>query len=260
MTLAKPSIYSGLLNSGPKIAAVLAVCLLAACAQQPAPQGFADPNEVHNREVHAFNLAVDSAIVRPLSRTMGEGPPGPVRKGVTNFAENLDVPGDVVNNLLQGRPGNAVENTFRFVINTTVGLGGLFDPASALGIEGKQTDFGETMHVWGAPEGEYTVVPFVGPSTSRDLAGTLVDIALNPTRLVLTSPASEVATVAGFASRLGDRARYSDTVDSVLYDSADGYAQARLLYLQNRRYELGQTSGAAADDGFLDPYEDPYGN
>jgi phospholipid-binding lipoprotein MlaA len=260
MTLAKLSIYSGLLNSGPKIAGVLAVWLLAACAQQPAPQGFADPNEANNREVHAFNLAVDRAIVRPLSRTMGEGPPGPVRKGVTNFAENLDVPGDVVNNLLQGRPANAVENTFRFVINTTVGLGGLFDPASALGIEGKQTDFGETMHVWGAPEGEYAVVPFVGPSTSRDLAGTLVDIAMNPTRLVLTSPASEVATVAGFASRLGDRARYSDTVDSVLYDSADGYAQARLLYLQNRRYELGQTSGAAADDGFLDPYEDPYGN
>lgn len=246
--------------SGKKIALLCALGFLAACAQKPSPQGFADPLEAQNREVHQFNLAVDKSVVRPLSKMMGEGPPGPVRRGITNFAENLDVPGDVVNNLLQGRPDQAVENTFRFVVNTTIGLGGLFDPASAMGVEGKVTDFGETMHVWGAPEGQYVVAPFVGPSTDRDLAGAFVDFAMNPLRLVLTSPGSEVATVAGVASRLGDRARYSDTIDSVLYESADGYVQARLLYLQNRRHQLGQTAGAAADDAFLDPYEDPYGN
>ncbi len=232
---------------------------LTACGPQPAPQGFPDPNEAHNREIHDFNVALDKAVVKPLSGLMGDGSPGPVRKGVTNFAENLDAPGDVVNNLLQGRPGHAIENSFRFIVNSTIGIGGLFDPASAMGIEGKSTDFGETMHVWGAPEGAYVVVPFIGPTTDRDLTGSLVDFALNPMRLVLTSPASEAATVAGVFSRLGDRARYSETLDSVLYDSADGYAQARLLYLQNRRFELGQTVGEAADDAFLDPYEDLYG-
>lgn len=244
---------------GRYLSGLFLLAILGACSQKPAPQGFPDPNEAHNREIHEFNLVVDKAVVKPLSGLMGEGPPGPVRRGVTNFAENLDAPGDVVNNLLQGRPGPAIENSFRFVVNSTIGIGGLFDPASAMGIEGKKTDFGETMHVWGAPEGTYVVMPFIGPTTDRDLAGSLVDFAMNPTRLVLTSPASEVASVAGVFSRLGDRARYSETLDSVLYESADGYAQARLLYLQNRRFELGQTVGEAADDAFLDPYEDPYG-
>lgn len=260
MNLAIPSIFLRFRGFGRAMLGLGLGGFLAACAQQPAPQGYPDPDEAKNREIHEFNLAVDRAIVKPLSEVMGDGPPGPVRQGITNFAENLEAPGDVVNNLLQGRPGYAIENTFRFVVNSTIGVGGLFDTASAMGIEGKVTDFGETMYVWGAPEGAYVVVPFLGPSTSRDLAGSLVDYALNPMRLVLTSPAKEAATAAGLASRLGDRARYSDTVDSVLYDSADGYAQARLLYLQNRRYQLGQTTGAAADDSFVDPYEDLYGN
>jgi phospholipid-binding lipoprotein MlaA len=260
MKLTIPSLFPGFRGLGRALLGVSAAGFLAACAQQPAPQGFPDPDEAKNREIHAFNLAVDRTVVKPLSGLMGEGQPGPVRKGITNFADNLDAPGDVVNNLLQARPGYAVENTFRFVVNSTIGIGGLFDVASAMGVEGKVTDFGETLHVWGAPEGAYVVVPFLGPSTDRDLAGSLVDLAMNPVRLVLKSPAKEVATAAGLASRLGDRARYSDTVDSILYDSADGYAQARLLYLQNRRYQLGQTTGAAADDSFVDPYEDLYGN
>ncbi len=243
--------------------ALAAIALLAACAQKPAPSGFSDPLESNNREIHAFNRGVDSAILRPISNTFRSGTPGarpgPVMQGVTNFAQNLDAPGAVVNNLLQFRPQLAVENTLRFALNTTVGIGGLFDPATAIGLHGKPTDFGETLHVWGAGEGNYVELPLLGPSTERDMVGRIVDIGLNPMRYVLPKPESNIVPVAKVVSSVGERSRYSETVDSVLYDSADSYAQARLLYLQNRRFQLGQTTGEAADAAFEDPYEDIYG-
>ncbi|MFN3844346.1 MAG: VacJ family lipoprotein [Paracoccaceae bacterium] len=238
---------------------LVGLLVLAGCAQKPAPHGFNDPLEANNRQIHDFNRSVDTAILRPLSSSFGKGPPGPIMQGVINFAQNLDAPGAVVNNLLQGRPHFALENTLRFALNTTVGLAGLFDPAGAMGLHGKPTDFGETLHVWGAGEGNYVELPFLGPSTERDVVGKIVDVGLNPLRYVLPKPEKNIVPVAKLASSLGDRARYSETVDSVLYDSADSYAQARLLYLQNRRFQLGQTTGDAGDDAFEDPYEDIYG-
>lgn len=230
---------------------------LAACAREPAPQGMNDPNERTNRQVHAFNRGVDKALLRPAASAYGTIVPAPVEQGISNFATNLDGPGDVVNNLLQARPADAMHNTVRFVINTTIGIGGLFDPATAMGVAGAPTDFGETLHVWGAKEGRYVEVPFLGPSTTRDFTGTLVDVALNPLRLVLETPETYWMTGAKVASTLGDRSRYSATFDSILYDSADSYAQARLLYLQNRRFELGQTVGSAAESDDAN-FEDPY--
>lgn len=228
---------------------------LSGCVSNSVPQGFADPNETANREVHAFNVGIDRALVRPAAGAYGSVLPEPVKRGVSNFASNLDGPGDVANNILQGRLANAGQNTLRFAVNTILGIGGLFDTATALGLPGKPTDFGETLHVWGAPEGDYVELPFVGPSTQRDFVGIIVDVVLNPVRLALPQPEAGYATVAKVFSKLGDRDRYSETVDSILYDSADSYAQARLLYLQNRRFALGQTAG---DDAFVDPYEDPY--
>lgn len=237
---------------------IIAVCAglacglaLGGCAAPPAPGGTNDPHEAENREMHAFNLAVDAKLLKPISRGFGRPGGGGAQQGVANFASNLDVPGDVVNDVLQLRLGKAVENTLRFAVNTTVGIGGLFDPATTLGLAGKKTDFGETLHVWGVSEGHYLVLPLMGPSTARDALGEVVDYALNPVRILIDPPESYVASVAKAASKIGDRARYSETVDSVLYDSADGYAQARLLYLQNRRYDLGQT---VSEDDFEDPY------
>ncbi|MEY4698101.1 MAG: hypothetical protein RIT14_2529 [Pseudomonadota bacterium] len=235
----------------------LLALVLAGCGTAPAPQGISDPYEARNRQIHAFNRGVDRVLFRPAAQTYGTLLPEPIERGVSNFASNLDGPGDVVNNLLQGRPAPAVENGVRFLVNSTIGIGGLFDPATAMGLAGKPTDFGETMHVWGAPEGNYAELPVMGPTTERDLVGTLVDVALNPLRLALPKPEASYVTGAKLASRLGDRARYSSTVDSILYDSADSYAQARLLYLQNRRFALGQADGGA--DAGDDPYfEDPY--
>lgn len=239
--------------SGRVLRVIAAGLLLAGCAAPAPVQPYFDPDEANNRQRHEFNRSVDAALLKPASGAYGGVIPAPVRQGVSNFAGNLDVPGDVVNSLLQGRIGPAIENTLRFAVNTTIGIGGIFDPARAIGIEGRPTDFGETMHVWGLPEGAYHELPFFGPSTDRDTVGAVVDLVMNPVRLALPTREGNIATLAKVGSTLGDRYQYSSTVDSILYESADSYAQARLLYLQNRRYQLGQTGG---EDDFVDPYEE----
>ncbi len=260
------------------LALVAAAGLLAACGAARDTSGINDPFEPANRKVHAFNKGVDRALVGPASKGYGVVPE-PLKRAVGNVADTLDLPGDIANNLLQFRLADAGENSVRLLTNLTFGVFGLVDFASYAGVEGKPTDFGETLHVWGVGEGPYMELPLAGPSTARDTVGMLADIALNPVRLALPKREANAATILKLFSRLGDRDRFSATVDSLLYESADSYAQARLLYLQNRRFQLGRgaggagpsddgfidpyadgPSGAAApiDDGFIDPYEDPY--
>ena len=250
-------------RKGGKFVAGGAICLLlAACAGNPGPDGINDPHEATNRSVHAFNRGLDRALVGPAAKGYGSVVPPPVQRVVGNVADTLDIPGDIANDLLQVNIADAAQNTLRLAVNLTMGVGGLFDASTAIGLPGKPTDFGETLHVWGVGEGVYVELPIVGPSTAWDAAGTVVDVVLNPVRLVLPNREATAATVLKLFSRLGDRDRYAETVESILYESADSYAQARLLYLQNRRFELGQTgeaAGAAGDDDFIDPYEDPYG-
>ena len=213
-------------------------------------QGLNDPFETENRQTYELNKTLDKNIVRPIA----EGAtfiPAPVKRGVANFADNLEVPTSVVNDVLQAKLGKAVHNTLRFVVNTTVGIGGLFDPASKIGLPGKPTDFGETLHVWGVGEGEYLVLPVLGPSTRRDALGKVVDYAMDPLKLIIPKKQAYIGTLAKLAAKIGDRGQYSETVDSILYDSADGYAQSRLLFLEHRRYNLGQTP---SDATFEDPY------
>ena len=169
---------------------------------------------------------------------------------VGNFGSNLSLPGKVVNSLLQGRPEPAVKNTFRFALNTTLGLGGLFDPAGAdFALPEIDTDFGETLHVWGVPSGAYLELPVLGPSTERDLAGKIVDFVLiDPLDSVLSDEQKLAGRAGRIISKAGERARFGSTVDSVLHESADSYAQTRLLYMQHRRHELKQEEDA------IDPY------
>ncbi len=229
--------------------------ILAGCAAPPPPAAINDPDEADNREIHKFNVALDRAFVRPVSNVYDALLPPPVETGISNFADNLGVPSDVMNNLLQGRPHYALQNTLRFALNTTVGIGGVFDFSTAIGLPGVETDFGETLHVWGAPEGAYQELPALGPSTDRDTVGMIVDVATNPVGFILPSPEKYIGTASNIGSTLSDRSRFEDTVDSLLYESADSYAQLRLLYLQNRRFELGQTA-ESSEAGFVDPYED----
>lgn len=214
-----------------------------------------DPDEAFNRQIHNFNKGVDSYVLRPVATALVPPGGGPISQGVVNFASNLSAPGDVLNNILQIRLGRAVENTLRFAINSTIGVAGLFDVAQKMGVSGRDTDFGETLHVWGFAEGRYLDAPLVGPTTSRDLTGKIVDIAINPLQIWLPAPDRSIGTVAGAAAGVVNRGRYVSTVDSILYQSADSYAHSRILYLQNRRFKLGQSTG---EDAMIDPYEDLY--
>lgn len=235
--------------------------MLAACGPAPQATGINDPLEPMNRGIHGLNKGLDTVLLRPGAQAYGVVPE-PVRHGVSNVADTLDLPGDMANHLLQGRIGPAATNFLRFGVNVVFGLGGLMDVATEAGLPRDSTDFGETLHVWGVGEGPYVELPGFGPSTLRDAVGLAVDLGLNPVNRVAKGKDATAATLAKVLARLRDRGRYSNTVDSILYESADSYAQSRLLYLQNRRFELSRGAaaggeGAAADD-FIDPYEDPY--
>lgn len=241
------------------VCAILVLSLaLAGCAagERAAPTGINDPYEVANRRTHAFNKAADSYVVRPVSRAYVAVVPAPVLDRVGDLAGNFSTPGYVVNDLLQANFEDAGVNLTRFLANTILGFGGLFDVASEAGVPPRDSDFGETLHVWGLPEGAYVEMPIIGPSTERDRFGRIVDLFTNPLSYVLPDPESYATTGTKVLDKLGDRGRYATSIDSVLYDSADSYAQARTIYLQNRRFELG---GAGASADAADPYDDPYG-
>ncbi len=232
------------------------LALVAACGPATLPPGdqVNDPFEGQNRAMHEFNRGLDRGLVRPASSAIGGAVPDPVLVGVSRASSNLSQPGYVVNDLLQLRLADAIHNTSRFVINSTIGILGIFDPATAMGLDERDTDFGETLHVWGVPEGSYVELPVFGPSTSRDTVGRVVDIALNPLR-GLDAREANVARGVNIASRFGDRHRFAGTIDGILYESEDSYLQARSIYLQNRRFELRGDDPAAE---YFDPYEDPY--
>ncbi|MDO6501427.1 VacJ family lipoprotein [Shimia thalassica] len=236
-------------------AGVLAAALfVAACANNAPSTGVYDPYEAENRGTHEFNKDVDTYLVSPLSDGYGVATTHGVRDTIGRFSAHLALPNDVANDLLQAEFGDALHNTGRFAMNTIVGIGGLFDPAADIGLERRDTDFGETMHVWGMAEGPYVEMPFFGPSTSRDTVGFFVDVAMNPFVVIFQDPTQYIGIVAYVLDSMGTRYDYDTTVDSILYESADSYGQARSLYLQNRRFELGMSG----EDVYLDPYSDPY--
>ena len=175
---------------------------------------------------------------------------------VIDFSDNVGLPGMVVNGVLQGDLDVAISNSVRFLINITVGILGLFDPADAMGIPEQETDFGETLAVWGLPEGAYLELPLLGPTTERAFFGRIVDALIDPLDAVGTQEQIDYGTVGKVAGRVIKITQAGDTIDSVLNDSADSYAQLRLIYLQNRRFELGTTPPEDA----VDPYDEIFGD
>lgn len=233
------------------------VASVAACAgtrgTSVSPNAINDPREAQNRKVHEFNKNLDRKLVRPAAIGYAKVVPDGVEDSVSNFATNLSQPSVMVNSLLQGDLKGLGLSVFRFTLNSTAGGLGLFDPATALTVAQHDTDFGETLFVWGVGEGRYQELPVLGPSTTRRTAGRVVDLFTNPLSYILDSPEEYFGTVASIGSGLSARAKFSDTVDSILYESADSYAQSRLIYLQNRRFTLGDEDAAAAAD--IDPFE-----
>lgn len=238
----------------------MALAAMVAACSTPGPDHVPgtpfDPYEKHNRRIHEFSKSLDRAVLRPVGRGYSAAMPDDIETAIGRFATNLSLPQGVVNSILQGNMKGATEDTYRFVVNTTLGLGGFFDPATELGMpEATDADFGQTLHVWGVRQGAYIESPFFGPSTERHSAGKIVDLFTNPLNYVIDTPERHWGTAAKVSAGLSQRGRFSDMIDSVLYDSADSYAQARSLYLQNRRFKLGQ----GGEDAYLDPYNDPYG-
>ncbi|MGO4701029.1 MlaA family lipoprotein [Dyella sp. 2RAB6] len=144
-----------------------AVALLAGCSiAKPRTD---DPHEQFNRKVYAFNDSLDQAVIRPVAVGYRKVTNPPVRRAVSDFFTNIKMPVTVANDLLQARPMQAARSTGRFLVNLTLGVGGFFDPASQLGLPLEDNDFGITLARWGVPEGDFLMLPFVGPTTVRDV-------------------------------------------------------------------------------------------
>ena len=227
------------------VASVLAGCSVPGPAGTP--DGIHDPYEEQNRRVHAFNQKVDKALFSGDGPGYSDTVPMFAQERISTFADTVSLPQTVVNQLLQGRLLRATSNTMRFTLNATIGFGGMFDVANEWGLPPDETDFGETLAVWGVPEGAYQELPLFGPSTERDTAGAVVDLFTDPLKYVVPTPERYIGTVARGLDTIGERSRF-DSVISSIYDSADSYAQLRLMYLQNRRHELGEDAPGADFD------------
>ncbi len=244
---------SGIFNMVKLVSAFGIAGILAACAgNAPAQEGqINDPFEATNRHIHEFNKVVDEALLGPISDIYGAVIPEELRFMLDNAVDNLGQPNAFVNHVLQGDGDAAGSTLLRFVMNTTIGLAGLFDPAAEVGVFDEPTNFGETLAVWGLPEGAYVELPLLGPSTVRDVVGMLVDFGIDPVNYHLSEEQAYYLFAARALNLLGTRHEYDDLIQALLYESADSYAAQRLSYLQNKRHALaGETS--------IDDLEDPY--
>ena len=161
---------------------LLFVLLALACGVAQASKESHDPFERMNRKIHNSNDYVDRKLMKPIAKGYDRVTPGPVKRVVSNFYGNLADVGDGINNMLQGKPRRAASDIARILINSTIGLGGLFDPASRMGLVDHEEDFAQTLAVWRIPRGPYLVIPFAGPSSVRDVIAGAVDSRLNPLR------------------------------------------------------------------------------
>jgi phospholipid-binding lipoprotein MlaA len=215
----------------------LVATLLAGCASEDAsPSAVAanDPYETTNRQVFVFNQKLDKYVFLPGAKTYVAVVPEPARDGIHNFILNLDLPVTFANDVLQGDFDRAGDTLGRFGLNTTLGVGGLFDPASDFGIPYHKNDFGITLGTWGVGEGPYLVLPVLQSDPPRDVAGQVVDIFLDPFTYVKLREHFYYSAGREFFSLLDLRARNIDTLANIERSSIDYYASVRSLYRQNR--------------------------
>jgi phospholipid-binding lipoprotein MlaA len=221
--------------------------IMAGCASAPTKERYpGDPFERVNRVTYRFNNALDRAVLRPTAKAYRAVAPQFVETGVSNFFDNLSSPTVLLNDLLQGKFRAALHDTGRFLLNTTVGLGGLFDPASAAGLEKNDEDFGQTLGKWGLNSGPYLILPFLGPSTIRDGFGNIVDQFSDPTIYIEEDKVRWPLKAIGL---IDTRARLL-SVDGALQEAYDPYAFLRAAFLQRREYQV--TDGAVSEEELLE--------
>ena len=223
---------------------------LAGCATIPGGGGTRDPLEPLNRITFRFNNTLDTAVMTPVARGYRDVTPAPVRRGAGNFFSNLHAPVVIVNDLLQGRFRQGGSDSARLAVNSTVGLFGLFDPASGMGLPRHRQDFGMTLGRWGVGPGPYLVLPFVGPSDVRDAVGVGADAQIDPLQQWSRQPAKyELRAV----DLVDTRARLLGAT-AALQQSINPYVFMREGYLQHRYHLI---HGGSAMPGLPEPPPPP---
>lgn len=212
------------------------------------PTSFPDPFESMNRRTLSLNQTVDRWVVEPVADAYGYVMPARAKQSVRDFLANLESPAIFVNDVLQGEIGNAAITVARFSVNTVFGIAGLFDPASGIGLERHDADFGQTLARNGVGSGPFLIVPLLGPTTVRDGVGTLVDIALQPTIYLLGPTPLVVASVQEGTVGLTLREKHGDDLERLEQASLDYYAALRSAYYQDRMAQLGEAGPPVLDD------------
>lgn len=215
------------------------------------PDNVKDPLQPLNRQIFAVNDALDRAIVRPIAVEYKEKIPSPIRDSYSGFRKNLGEPWNAVNQLIQGRPGRAAKTLGRFTINTVTTLG-FADPASRLGLETEDENFGTTLGYWGVPSGPYLVLPVFGPSTFRDGFGLVVDGYARPQRYILED---EEGLYWAEQSLRGIDVR-SQLIDIEGAIQGDKYSSIRDIYLQRKNFIIAEKKGQEAEGMFIDEVGD----
>jgi phospholipid-binding lipoprotein MlaA len=231
------------------LAVVLGTALLAGgCATPPPaddPDAVAafreanDPYEPLNRGIFEINMFLDRIVLKPVAYVYKEGVPEPARNWVTNALNNFRSPIVLINDLLQGEFTRANDTLLRLMMNTGFGLGGILDIATEFGIPDHEEDFGQTLAVYGLGEGPYLVLPLLGPTNPRDLAGFVVDTAFDPSTYIKYVAAVDSFGPSKFAgSAVSNRAERYDQINDLQKSSLDFYATVRSLYRQKRNDEI----------------------
>ena len=211
-----------------------------------------DPFEDLNRDIFIFNEKLDEKLLKPAALTYRKVTPQFARTGVTNFFNNLEEIDTTINQVLQGEIKYAFNDASRFVINSTIGLFGLIDVASKMGLEKHEEDFGQTLGVWGFDSGPYIMIPFLGPSNPRDLLSRPISSFLSGTFAMEDNDVK--ITLVGIDA-LETRERLLDAETLII---GDKYIFVKDAYIQSREYEI--NNGSTEDDEFLDDMEDIFGD
>lgn len=225
-------------SAKPSLLAVAGCLLLSACASSDDTKygQVYDPFETSNRAVFAFNQVLDENVAEPIAKGYEIVIPEPGRVGVKNVLQNLATPVNAGNQLLQGDFEGALTDLGRAVVNTTLGIAGIFDVAGYFGYEHEPEDFGQTLAVWGFSEGPYFVIPLLGPSNLRDGTGRIVNSALDPLNIYLTNiDQEELIYTRWGVSLLSQRAEYLDVLNELEESAIDYYAVMRSSYTQYRK-------------------------
>ena len=236
--------------------AMLGLALLAGCATPPSasdPEALEaykeanDPLEPMNRYFFELNYAADELLFKPLAGWYYVALPNFAQDGVRNALRNVRSPVVLANDLFQGETDRAGVTVERFLVNSTMGVGGLFDIASRIGLDYHDEDFGQTLAVAGVGEGPYLMLPLLGPSNPRDAVGRVVDMLFDPLTYVGMFAVSNIGLAADVVDGVDTRARNLKTLDEIRKGSLDYYATIRSLYRQHRNDEI--NNGRTPADG-----------